>query len=108
MVTTLVTARKQTASMGLVGKWTRLNRALHEGLGRMLTLDFNYSKHSTILDDVSESLGDLPFACIDSADTATIPWLTVLAFIHLATRLGSNYPSNRLLSLLPFGYRAHW
>lgn len=81
---------------------------MHEVFGWMLTLDFNCSKHTIILKHVSESLDDLPFACIDSADTATVPWLIVLAFIHLATRLGSDYSSNRLLSLLPFAYRAHY
>jgi len=81
---------------------------LHQVFGWMLTLDLNCSKHTIILEHVSESLDDLPIACIDPADTVTVPWLTVLAFIHLATRIGSDYRSNRLLSLFPFAYRAHY
>lgn len=76
-------------------------------LVRKLALDFNCFKHTAILDHLLESLGDLPFACIDSADTAMVPWLAVLVFTFLATRLGSDYGSNGLLSLLPFAYRAH-
>lgn len=55
-----------------------------------------------------ESLVDLAFASIDSADTAVVLWLAVLVFTFLATRFGSDYRSNGLLSLLPSAYRAHY